>query len=205
VRLAIFGAGGHGLAVASVASQLSWSSISFYDSKNMASNFPNKYSFCGQLDDLLRDIGSYDGFFVAIGDNDIRSYFFQRFFDLKLPLVNIISPSATVNPDVEVGQGCLVMPNSVINNDVSLGNGVIINSSVIVEHNCIISDFVHLAPGCVLGGSVSIGKYSFLGLNSTVKNGLNIGESVTVGAGSVVLQDQPSNSISFGVPAKART
>ena len=47
-----------------------------------------------------------------------------------------------------------------------------------------------------------IGKQCFIGANAIIMPGLTIGDSVVVGAGSVVTKDVPSNCIVAGNPAK---
>lgn len=48
---------------------------------------------------------------------------------------------------------------------------------------------------------VSIGKFCMIGVNSIVLPGVTIGDSVIVGAGSVVTKDIEPNSVAAGNPA----
>jgi maltose O-acetyltransferase len=49
---------------------------------------------------------------------------------------------------------------------------------------------------------INIGHRVWCGVNVTIIAGVNIGDDVILGAGSVVCKDIPSNSIAVGVPAK---
>jgi UDP-3-O-[3-hydroxymyristoyl] glucosamine N-acyltransferase len=60
-----------------------------------------------------------------------------------------------------------------------------------------------LTEGAIVGGSVKIGDESWLGLNSTVKQKVKIGNNVLVAAGACVLSDVPDQDIVAGVPAKS--
>jgi acetyltransferase-like isoleucine patch superfamily enzyme len=51
-------------------------------------------------------------------------------------------------------------------------------------------------------GSVSIGSDVWIGMNSIILSGVNIGNGAIIGAGSVVTKDVPSYSIYAGNPAK---
>jgi len=51
-------------------------------------------------------------------------------------------------------------------------------------------------------GTVKICRNAFLGIDSIVLPGVVIGENAIVGAGSVVLNDIPPNTIAAGIPAK---
>ena len=55
----------------------------------------------------------------------------------------------------------------------------------------------------VILGSVKIGKYSYIGANSTIKQGVLIGNNVVVGAGAVVVKNVKDNDIVAGNPAKS--
>jgi maltose O-acetyltransferase len=60
-------------------------------------------------------------------------------------------------------------------------------------------DPVTLAPQ---GIEIKIGKKVWCGTNVTILAGVTIGSNVVIGAGSVVINDIPSNCIAAGVPAK---
>ena len=47
-----------------------------------------------------------------------------------------------------------------------------------------------------------IRKQNFLGANSVVIGGINIGCNVFIGALSIVNKNSPDNAIAFGIPAK---
>ncbi|MEO8606920.1 MAG: acyltransferase [Chloroflexota bacterium] len=51
-------------------------------------------------------------------------------------------------------------------------------------------------------GPIHIGRGVFVGPNSTVANGVRIGECSVIGANSVVLRDIPPYSLATGAPAK---
>ena len=46
------------------------------------------------------------------------------------------------------------------------------------------------------------GELSFIGIDTTIIQGIKIGKNVTIGAGSVVIRDIPENTIVVGNPAK---
>ena len=71
-----------------------------------------------------------------------------------------------------------------------------------MEHDAIIEPFVHLAPGVVTGGSVRVGRGTFIGLRSVINDHITIGERTVVGSGSVVVDDLPAYVTAVGHPAK---
>ena len=78
----------------------------------------------------------------------------------------------------------------------------IVENCEIIEHDCLIEDFCHISPGCSLGGETVIHELSWIGIGSSVKHGINIGKRVTIGAGSVVIKDIPSECTAYGVPCE---
>ncbi|GAH39942.1 unnamed protein product, partial [marine sediment metagenome] len=67
---------------------------------------------------------------------------------------------------------------------------------------CKIGDNCHIAPGVHISGSVNIGELSFIGIGATIIQGIKIDKNVTIGAGSVVIDDIHDNVIIVGNPAK---
>ena len=53
-----------------------------------------------------------------------------------------------------------------------------------------------------MAGSVKMKNNVFVGINSSFKNGISIGESAYICMGSVVVNDVLQNSKVLGVPAK---
>ncbi|MGL5126078.1 MAG: hypothetical protein ACRC6U_08900 [Fusobacteriaceae bacterium] len=49
-----------------------------------------------------------------------------------------------------------------------------------------------------------MGSESWVGIGSTVIQGIEIGNSVIIGAGSVVIKDVSDKKKAYGVPAKER-
>jgi len=46
------------------------------------------------------------------------------------------------------------------------------------------------------------GELSFIGISTTIIQGIKIGKNVTIGAGSVVIKNNSDNVIAVGNPAK---
>lgn len=96
------------------------------------------------------------------------------------------------------------------NGNISCGTGgdtiledyVKISALVHISHDVHIHKNVKITGGCVIAGYVEIGEKSFLGVNSTVKNRISLGEGCVIGMGSNVLHSVPPHSIFAGNPAR---
>ena len=62
---------------------------------------------------------------------------------------------------------------------------------------------ITIGPKALLLGNVKVGKYSYIGANSTIKQNIKIGKGSIIGAGAVVLKDVKNFDIVAGVPAKS--
>ena len=71
-----------------------------------------------------------------------------------------------------------------------------------IAHDCHVKKNAELISGTVLGGFSVIGEGAVLGLNSTVKNRVSLGDRVIVGMGSAVLKEVPEDVTVVGSPAR---
>lgn len=73
-----------------------------------------------------------------------------------------------------------------------IGENVIIDNLVHIAHDVVISKNVRIIACAEVSGRVQIGANSTIGMNSTILNGLRIGENCNISLGSVVTKDVPS-------------
>ena len=117
-------------------------------------------------------------------------------------LATAVHPKAVVASNVQVSPGTVIAAGAIVNPGAKIGENVIINTGASVDHDCFIDDGAHLSPGTHLGGSVTIGRSTWLGIGAIVTDHLRIGANSIIGAGSVVVNDIPENVVAYGVPAK---
>lgn len=201
-RLAILGASGHGKVIADAALLSGWDEVIFYDDSWPEMELNGRWPIVGNTDSLLKRELPFDGVIVGIGNNKIRLEKTQLLARLALPLVSIVHPSAVISPYSVVGYGSVVMANSVVQVDSVVGIGALINTSASVDHDCVLADGVHICPGAHLAGGVRVGKQSWIGVGASIKQLVNIGPNVVVGAGAVVITDIDDSVTVAGVPAR---
>jgi acetyltransferase-like isoleucine patch superfamily enzyme len=102
-------------------------------------------------------------------------------------------------------------------NSMTIGKGVLISDNVVILDSDLhpisasrrFDDLVRWNTNGVFfdvytgipGGRVAIGDYAWIGANTTILKGVDIGEGAIVGAGSVVTKDVPAWTIVAGNPA----
>lgn len=194
--LNILGTGGHAKVVfeSAILSGFEISCVYDDDIRKINSYFIN-LPIKGPIDDKI--IGNS---IVAIGQNNIREQIVQRCSTGKW--ISVIHPSATISEDVIIGEGTVVMAGAIIQPGSRIGNHCIINTGSCIDHDCIIEDYVHVAPNSSIAGGVNIGKGTFIGIGTCIIPQIVIGKWSIIGAGSVVINNQPDYCTSVGMPAK---
>ena len=86
--------------------------------------------------------------------------------------------------EVNMGDNVMIGPNTIIT---TVGHPI--SPKGRREHMCVTSP-------------VTIGSDVWIGGNVTILPGVNIGDNVVIGAGAVVTNDIPDNSLAVGVPAR---
>ncbi|MCK4598774.1 acetyltransferase [Candidatus Bipolaricaulota bacterium] len=201
--IAIVGAGGHGR-VAFECLRLSRSDnpdVVFYD---------DRYEQIGEIEGIpvrgpisaLFDADKFELVFVAIGDNVLRYEITQRLQRAGRTLISIIHPHTAISPRSRIAVGTIAVAGTVVNFGAQVGRGVILNTLSSVGHDCIVQDFAQLASGVNLGGAAVIEEGVFVGIGAKVAPETTIGAWSVVGAGSIVLEDQPPRSFCCGAPAR---
>ncbi len=207
MRVVILGAGGQARVIIDILEQnKNMEIVGVIDNFRPAGDKVAGYTVIGsfnQLDGLIMDY-KIDGIIVGVGDNRIRADYYAQLQDKKIVLINAIHPSANIAPNVRMGRGVVVAREAVICTGASIGNNVIINTGCIVDHDCVVGDHCHVSSGVNVAGTVTIKTGTFVGIGSTIIQGIVIGGNTIIGAGSVVIQDIPDNVVAVGVPAKPK-
>lgn len=114
---------------------------------------------------------------------------------------SIIHPKAWISPSAKIGIGSIVLANATISAGTEVGKFVIVNVGVAIDHDCGIGDWTMLCANFVMGGDVRLGRESFAGIGSSIRDHTVIGFGTTIAMGAVVINPCPAGSTLIGVPA----
>ena len=198
-KILIIGTGTHSKVVRETAIEVGYKDILFLktNKKNL-----NEFQYENIINDMPIDYcGDY---FVAIGHNYFREFFYKKFSKLnpKASLITLIHPRSYIANSAKIEEGVLVLPMSTIHTEAHISKGTLININCCVDHNSSLGEFSSLAPNTTIGGCVDIGKKSAFLLSSSCISGIKVGENAVIGAGACVHNDITSFSVCIGSPSK---
>lgn len=201
-KLSIVGASGHGKVVAEIAQALGYAEIHFYDDRawELEARFP--YPVKGTVAQLFEQTDWRGSVFVAIGKNAIRKQLYTKLARAGFRFATLIHPAAIISVSASIGKGTVAMPGVIVNASTVIGVGCILNTGCTVDHDCTLGDFVHISPGTHLAGNVIVGGESWLGIGSSVIQGVSIAERTQTGANTAVVSDIETGGLYVGSPAK---
>lgn len=143
--------------------------------------------------------GEHD-FFVPLYDNKLRERKAAEVAAKGYHLPSYVSSKATVWS--HVGHNCFIMENNVVQPFVKFGNNIILWSGNHIGHHSTIEDNVFFSSHVVLSGHCEVKKYSWFGVNATIRDHLKIAEGTFVCMGANLTHDTAPYKKYFGSPAK---
>lgn len=136
--------------------------------------------------------------YIAVGYTQVNSVRAQLFDDAKAKgyqLISYVSPKSTRIGDFPIGENCFIFEDNTIQPFVSIGNGVIMWSGNHIGHHATIEDHCFITSHVVVSGHCRVGRRSFLGVNSTLRDNIAVGEACVIGAGALIMKSTKDKEV----------
>ncbi len=204
-HLIIVGAGGfgremYGAALESVGYGADFDVKGFLDAKSDAlEGFHGYPAIVGAPDTYEPDAD--DVFVTALGNIASRRRCVEALEKKGAKFIAIVHKTATIGPNVTIGEGSFIAPHVSITADVVVGRHVSVFHSSSVGHDSRLGDFSHIYAQCSIGGAVIVGEGVSVYPGSVVAPRRKIGADAVVGAGSAVFLDVDPCVTVLGNPA----
>ena len=116
--------------------------------------------------------------------------------------ISVIHRSASLGPNVAVGDGSFVAHNVVLTADVKVGRHACVFHGTVIGHDTVLGDFSHVYSLVSIGGGVRVGGGAAIFPGAKLGPRIAVGEGATVGIGSAVIRDVDPGTTVFGTPAE---
>ncbi len=186
-RLLIIGAGGHGRSVVeAVDASGAFDVVGFLDDAFPGTGAVWDIPVLGRVFDWRQFTAHVDCWFVAIGNNALRSAITCLLAEAGMRLATVVHPKAIVSPRAITGAGSAVMAGAVVGTEAVLGPGVIVNCGAVIDHHCRVGDFGHLGVGAVMAGGSVLGEGAWMQANASLGYGVVIERGRVLAPGEAV-------------------
>jgi sugar O-acyltransferase (sialic acid O-acetyltransferase NeuD family) len=143
-----------------------------------------------------------DVFITALGSIAARRRCAAMIEERGGRFISVIHRSASIGPNVTVGDGSLVAHNVVLTADIKVGRHSCVFHGTVIGHDTVLEDFTHVYSLVSVGGGVRIAEGASVFPGARIVPRVEIGAGATVGIGSADVRGVPPGVTVFGVPAE---
>ena len=206
-NIVIIGAGGFGREVKMLIDQineglLQYNLLGFYDDSVQKGTEVFGLEVLGSIEEL-NQVTKPTAISIAIGSPKVKKDIKDKLSNPMLSFPRLIHPSVVLGiPSETIGIGAIICAGTIITVNITIGEFVILNLGCTVGHDTVIGNYCSFMPQSNIAGEVILGEAVYVGMGVGIINQVTVGNNVTLGAGSVVVKNIPSNCLAVGIPAK---
>ena len=148
------------------------------------------------------EIEKGDVFITALGSITSRRRCAEMIESRGGVFIPVIHRSASLGPNVAVGDGSFIAHNVVLTADVKVGRHSCVFHGTVIGHDTTLGDYSHVYSLVSIGGAVRVADGAAIFPGAKVVPRVAIGEGATVGIGSTVIRNVSPGITVFGSPAE---
>lgn len=141
---------------------------------------------------------------TGIKMNDVRERIYLEGKKKGYKYVSYISSKATVFNN-KIGENCFILEGNTLQPFTNIGNNVVLWSGNHIGHHGKIDDNVFFTSHVVMSGHCHIKNNCWIGVNSTIRDGLTLEEKTLLAMGSLLTKSTEPNGFYMGSPAKKQS
>ena len=143
-----------------------------------------------------------DVFSCSIGDVATKRKICEALKVKGAEFITLIHKGAFIGLNAKIGKGTIIDNGVHLDPDVVMGENCLVQTYAIIGHNSVIEDFVRIDSHCALVGGTIVKKCACIYTHAMINHNVVIGENAVVGACSFVIKKVKPGTTVFGVPAK---
>ena len=101
-----------------------------------------------------------------------------------------------------IGENCFILEDNTLQPFTPIGDNVVMWSGNHIGHHGIVKDHVFFTSQVTLSGHCTVEPYCFFGVNSTIRDGVTLGEGTLVAMAACITKDTDAWGVYKGIPAK---
>ena len=204
-NLIIIGAGGFGREMFAAAQEAAGYGDEFTVKGFLDGNPDALRGYCG-YPDIIGDPETYeiaedDVFITALGSISARRRCAALIEERGGRFISVVHRSASLGPNVSVGEGSFIAHNAVLTADISIGRHSCVFHGAVIGHDTHLADYTHIYSLVSIGGGVQVEEGASVFPGARIVPRVAIGAGATVGIGSAVIRDVAPGTTVFGAPA----
>jgi acetyltransferase-like isoleucine patch superfamily enzyme len=138
---------------------------------------------------------------TGIKMNNVRKKIYEEGKKKGYTYISYISSKATICGN-KIGENCFILEDNTLQPFTEIGNNVVMWSGNHIGHHGKIEDHVFFTSHVVLSGHCHVKERAWFGVNSTIRDGLTIGEGSLIAMGAVITKSTEADGLYMGTPAK---
>ncbi|TAN50231.1 MAG: acetyltransferase [Methylococcaceae bacterium] len=145
---------------------------------------------------------------IPLGYTHINGLRRERYMQAKAlgyGFASYVSKRASIWPDLQIGENCLIYEQAIIQPFARLGDNVIVRSGAYISHHCVLGSHTFVGGRATLGGYVHTGEQAVIGLSAVIRPGIHLAERSFAGVGAVVVANTEPDAVYLGNPARKIT